>query len=99
MKHARPDYDRLQDPAGLIPEDEPVFLIRGQDKNGPAAVRAYAWIHQRNGGSYELGALAAAHADRMEAWQREHGSKLADLPAADAATAPTPTTSPTEPTP
>jgi len=32
MKHARPDYDRIQDPAGLIPKYEPVFLLRGQDK-------------------------------------------------------------------
>lgn len=42
MKHARPDYDRIQDPASLIPEDEPVFLIRGQDRAGAATVRAWA---------------------------------------------------------
>ena len=29
MKHARDDYNRIQDPAGKIPEDEPVFLLRG----------------------------------------------------------------------
>lgn len=31
MKHAREDYNRIQDPAGLIPDGEPVFLIRGKD--------------------------------------------------------------------
>ena len=31
MKHARSDYDRIQDPDGKIPANEPVFLIRGQD--------------------------------------------------------------------
>ena len=36
MKHARSDYQaRIQDVAGLIPADEPVFFIRGQDKAAP----------------------------------------------------------------
>jgi hypothetical protein len=39
MRHARADYDRIQDPDGLIPQDEPVFLIRGQDRAAPAMER------------------------------------------------------------
>lgn len=39
MRHARPDYDRFQDPAGLIPEDE-VILIRGQDQAAIPAMEA-----------------------------------------------------------
>jgi hypothetical protein len=31
MKHARLDYDRIQDPLNLIPLNEPVFLLRAQD--------------------------------------------------------------------
>jgi len=31
MKHEREDYSRIQDSGGLIPEDEPVFLLRAQD--------------------------------------------------------------------
>ena len=27
MIHARPDYNRIQDPAGLIPDDEPVMTV------------------------------------------------------------------------
>lgn len=42
MKHARPDYNRIQDPLGLIPEDEPVFLLRGKDILTPTALEA--WI-------------------------------------------------------
>ena len=41
MKHARPDYDRIQDPAGLIPDAEPVFLrksARYADNHGGAAL-------------------------------------------------------------
>ena len=41
MKHARADYDRIQDPAGLIPEDEPVFLFRAQDKHFDRVLRFY----------------------------------------------------------
>jgi len=43
MKHARKDYnERIQDSANIIPEDEPVFLIRAQDEIGIKAVRCYA---------------------------------------------------------
>ena len=43
VKHERSDYnERIQDSAGLIPEDEPVFLLRGQDPAAPAALEAYA---------------------------------------------------------
>ena len=42
MKHARIDYDRFQDPIGAIPTDEPVFILRGQDKHAAAAVAYYA---------------------------------------------------------
>ncbi len=76
MKHAREDYNRIQDPENKIPEDEPVFLIRGQDQVGAAAVRAWAHLHKVNGGSDILYALAMDHADKMEAWPKH---KPADL--------------------
>jgi hypothetical protein len=80
MQHARKDYtDRIQDSAGEIPQDEPVFLIRGQDEVGHAAVRAWAHLHRQNGGSDPAYLLAMRHADRMEQWARMHGKK-ADLP-------------------
>ncbi len=42
MIHARPDYNRIQDPDNLIPDDEPVFLLRAKDRTAPAAVDAWA---------------------------------------------------------
>ena len=53
MKHARADYDHIQDPTGHIPADEPVFLLRAGDMNAPNAVRH--WAHQAwaNGASRE----------------------------------------------
>lgn len=42
MKHARADYNRLQDPEGKIPMEEPVFIIRGQDNYSGSAILAYA---------------------------------------------------------
>lgn len=40
MIHARDDYNRIQDPAGKIPADEPVFLLRAQDA---LACQAVGW--------------------------------------------------------
>jgi hypothetical protein len=71
MKHARGDYNRIQDPAELIPEDEPVFLIRGQDVVGASVVREWARANDRVGGDPELSALANAQADRMDAWPKK----------------------------
>lgn len=46
MKHAREDYDRIQDPDNKIPEDEPVFLLRAQDKTAPAVVAYWAKLNE-----------------------------------------------------
>lgn len=75
MKHAREDYDRIQDPAGLIPDDEPVFLIRAQDSVGAEAVRQWAELYARKGGTRDLWERALEHAGRMDAWPKK---KLAD---------------------
>ncbi len=68
MKHARPDYDRIQDPDGKIPDDEPVFLIRGQDVIGAATVRAWADLNETSGGDHFLTVRARDQADRMDEW-------------------------------
>jgi len=39
MKHAREDYNRIQDPDEKIPDNEPVFLLRGQDVLAPNLLR------------------------------------------------------------
>lgn len=90
MKHAREDYNRIQDPAlhdssllspGSTPiaEDEPVFLLRAQDWTAPQAVLAWARMQQEGSPAADL---ARQHAERMREWQMAHGCKMADLPAA-----------------
>jgi hypothetical protein len=79
MKHAREDYDRIQDPAGLIPANEPVFLIRGQDLAAIATLRFYAQEASKNGASDELTLKVLQHANEMAAWQRTVARKTPDL--------------------
>lgn len=79
MKHARQDYDRIQDPAGKIPDDEPVFLIRAQDQNAPAIVDAWADMAERRGARDDIVAAARAQAAHMRLWQRDHAAKTPDL--------------------
>lgn len=68
MKHARDDYNRIQDPAGLIPEDEPVFLLRGQDRFAAEVIRHYAWMVENNGGDKRIVDATRKQADAMDAW-------------------------------
>lgn len=76
MKHQDDKYnERIQDSANLIPEDEPVFLIRAQDIVSGDAVRAWAQLNDDAGGNPELSTAACDHALLMDAWQTK---KLAD---------------------
>lgn len=83
MRHARPDYNRFQDPAGLIPVDEPVFLIRGQDIAAPITLRYWATAARHHGASQDIIDLVVEHAQEMERWQLAHGAKTPDLPQKD----------------
>jgi len=76
MIHARSDYNRIQDTANLIPADEPVFLVRGQDVLGAETIRYWARRNQEIGGDSILTMKALQHADRMDAWPKK---KKADL--------------------
>ena len=79
MKHARDDYNRIQDPELLIPKDEPVFLIRGQDLAGPATLYKYAELAKLAGASTELVNKVRSHAKLMQDWQRDKARKIPDL--------------------
>lgn len=79
MKHARDDYDRIQDPEMKIPKDEPVFLIRGQDLAAPETLRCYAIEAYRQGADNELVKKVLDHSRLMEKWQRERARKTPDL--------------------
>lgn len=87
MKHARPDYDRFQDPEGLIPENEPVMIFRGQDVFAPQALQA--WIdaarhHNVCGPEHlvpeQLIKQMTEQRDAMIEWQRRIKVKIPDGP-------------------
>lgn len=80
MKHARDDYNPIQDPRGLIPEDEPVFLLRAQDVTAPAVVEYWIMKAGDAGALRNIINAAKEQVDAMRKWQREHGIKIPDMP-------------------
>lgn len=80
MKHARKDYNRIQDPAGLIPEDEPVFLLRGQDPLAPRLLNLWARELRLLNGDPKMAKLVEDQAKAMVKWQATHPYHLPDLP-------------------
>ncbi|RUX02344.1 hypothetical protein EOA27_32275 [Mesorhizobium sp. M2A.F.Ca.ET.037.01.1.1] len=79
MKHAREDYNRIQDPAGLIPDGEPVFLIRAQDACATWTLAHWIMRARHIKADASIIQAAADHLDRMYAWQEVHGVKVPDL--------------------
>jgi len=80
MLHSRADYnDRVQDSANIIPADEPVFLLRAQDKHAPRAVRDWAAEVENATGLTDIVIAALSQAKRMDEWQMTHGKKQPDL--------------------
>lgn len=81
MKHARYDYNRFQDPAledpsllgeGSTPiaEDEPVFLLRAQDKHAAKVVAYYAGLLAMDlNVDPEMAALCTRWAAEMDRWR------------------------------
>lgn len=78
MIHAREDYDRIQDPAGKIGEDEPVFLIRAQDYRMITMLREYARLCRVDGDEV-MARVVEQHIKRTRVWQATNGAKQADL--------------------
>ena len=79
MIHARKDYDRIQDPLGLIAEDEPVFLLRAKDKFAPSTLKFWA-SQVASEGDQQLADHIISHADKMVDWQKNNTSKVPDTP-------------------
>jgi hypothetical protein len=78
MKFTREDYNkRIIDKAGIIPEDEPVFLLRAQDKNAPSTLRHYARLLEEDG-NIEMAEELRAHARQMIVWQKSVKVKTPD---------------------
>ena len=84
MMHARRDYQhRIIDVDGLIPDEEPVFLLRGQDIIAPMLVEQWAREAQKRGASQAIVDAALDQVQAMLGWQRDHGAKVPDLPTKD----------------
>jgi len=78
LKHFRPDYDRIQDPANLIPVDEPVFILRGQDKHAAQTLRYYAYQVFADDGDLNIVKAVLDGAKLVDAWPKK---KAPDMPA------------------
>ena len=79
MIHAREDYNRIQDPENIIPEDEPVFLLRASDKFAPDVVEEWARRASMEGADQNIVEAALGQAIRMREYQQYHGSKIPDM--------------------
>lgn len=77
-RYGREDYDQ-RSPFSDIPDDEPVFVIRGRDLAGPRALRAYAMEASRAGADRAVVLSVERHAAAMEDYQARHGAKVPDL--------------------
>ena len=80
MRHARADYSRIQDPAGLIPEDEPVFLLRAQDYCALKTLSTWIEEAQRVGVDRHMIQSAIDQHERFTSWRLQHGVKSPDMP-------------------
>lgn len=78
MKHARPDYARIQDPDKRIPENEPVFLLRAQDTLFSSTLHEYADKLERLGGGEEMVEAIREHAQLGMDWP--HRKNIPDMP-------------------
>ena len=77
MKHPRQDYnERIQDNAGLIPDDEPVVLLRGQDQLAVQALEYYVRLCEQNQAP-KVAKKIRGHVELMKMWPKK---KIPDVP-------------------
>ena len=80
MIFGRKDYDS---PDGMIgiPDDEPVFLLRAQDRLSIEVVDAWIAAAERDGVDQKMITSAKLQVSRMIRWQADHGVKTpTDVP-------------------
>ena len=75
MIHERADYnDRVKCVDGSIPEDEPVFLLRGKDSTAYKVIEFWAFLNRHGVPEDVVEAKlesVMAHAKRMRDYERE----------------------------
>jgi hypothetical protein len=78
--HARPDYNRMQDPEHKIGEDEPVFLTRAHDENFIGHVADYIGrATMRPDFDRQMVRYCAEQIIRALDWIEDHGTKQPDV--------------------
>lgn len=68
----------VQDPSGRIPEDEPVFLLRGRDLLSVQLVLEWAKRYGELGGDPARVKVVRDHAQKMQEWQNNVELKYPD---------------------
>jgi len=76
MKHAHEKFNTVQDSSERIPEDEPVFLIRGQDEFAVKTIEFWLSLYHEWGQSDDkkrekVEALVLNHLERIKAWPKK----------------------------
>jgi len=82
MKHVRKDYMRIQDPLNLIPENEPVFLLRAKDSLSiPLLIRYRELLETYNVDSNqkEMIDCIEENINHFRNWQMSAGAELPTL--------------------
>lgn len=74
MVHLYSEEQRIQDPAKVIPDDEPVFLLRASDPGCSDALRCLADIYDAYGST--SGDDLRGHADAMDVWAAKSEKKV-----------------------
>lgn len=80
MKTTKPKYGCIDATVAGIPKEEPVFLLRAQDKHAVAALRFYADRVQADGGDPNLVSATRQSITEFAAWPVK---KAPDLYAAE----------------
>jgi hypothetical protein len=65
----------------IIPDDEPVFLIRGQDLAAVPAAEAWCEAAKALGADPRIIETVRRHIETVRVYQAQHGAKVPDAPA------------------
>jgi len=86
MIHARKDYQRIQDPLTKddkngkgIGRDEPVFLLRAQDRLFVPMLTAYISMAKLIGCDATMIQMLRQHIETAKLWQLSHPPKTPDV--------------------
>ena len=64
----------------IIPDDEPVFLIRAQDRAAIPAAEAWCEAAEALGADAKIVQVVRDHIEVVRHWQESHPTKVPDLP-------------------